>query len=240
MADFLTTTAVNFRLEELIKNASDRVILISPYLKINNRIRDLLEDKDRLKIDVRIIYGKSELHPEEVDWLRNLDYVRTSYCENLHAKCYLSEDCAIITSMNLYEFSQINNNEMGILVRRDEDASLYHEVYEEAQRLIRVSDEVKLTVEKVVKKEESDTPLEEVEDSGHKLTTSKLAKKVGLNTSAMEKQLCEMGFISEKDGKYQLTDKGVSLGAESKYSPYKKDYYFLWPESVSDMCSSSK
>ncbi|TOR05048.1 DNA repair protein, partial [Vibrio parahaemolyticus] len=50
MAKFLNTSATNYYLEELIKNASERLILISPFLKLNDRIRELLEDKDRLKI----------------------------------------------------------------------------------------------------------------------------------------------------------------------------------------------
>ena len=63
MAKFLNTSATNFFLEELIKNAKERLILISPYLRLNDRIKELLEDKDRLKIDIRIVYGKSDLHP---------------------------------------------------------------------------------------------------------------------------------------------------------------------------------
>ena len=104
MAKFLNTSATNYFLEELIKSASERLILISPFLKLNDRIKELLEDKNRLKIDVRIIYGKSELQPEEINWLRSLDYVRTSFCKNLHAKCYLNEQGCIVTSLNLYEF----------------------------------------------------------------------------------------------------------------------------------------
>ena len=47
MAKFLNTSATNYYLEELIKNASDRLILISPFLKLNDRIKELLEDKNR-------------------------------------------------------------------------------------------------------------------------------------------------------------------------------------------------
>ena len=57
------------------------------------------------------------------------------FVQNLHAKCYISESAAIITSMNLYEFSQQNNDEMGILVSHTEDAELYQEIYGEFQRL---------------------------------------------------------------------------------------------------------
>ena len=69
MAKFLNTSATNYLLEELIQNAQDRLILISPFLKLNDRMKELLADKNRLKIDVRIVYGKSELHPEEINWL---------------------------------------------------------------------------------------------------------------------------------------------------------------------------
>jgi phosphatidylserine/phosphatidylglycerophosphate/cardiolipin synthase-like enzyme len=151
LAKFLNTSATNYFLEELIKRASDRLILISPFLRLNDRIKELLQDKNRLKIDVRIVYGKNELHPEEINWLRELTFVRTSFCKNLHAKCYLNEETCIITSLNLYEFSQVNNNEMGIALSRSEDSELYREAYEEAQRIIRISDEVRMSLEKVSK-----------------------------------------------------------------------------------------
>ena len=79
MAKFLNTSGTTYYLEELIKNAQERLYLISPYLKLNDRVKELLEDKDRMKIDVRIVYGKSELQPSEAALLKNLNYVRTSY-----------------------------------------------------------------------------------------------------------------------------------------------------------------
>ena len=178
MAKFLNTSATNYFLEELIKSAKDRLILISPFLRLNDRIKELLEDKNRLKIDVRVVYGKSELQPGEISWLTALPYLRTSYCKNLHAKCYLNEELCIITSLNLYEFSQINNNEMGVLIQRSEDPELYKEAYEEAQRIIRISDEVRISVETVEKKSEPTTDVDE--QSADKLTTSKLAQKIGI------------------------------------------------------------
>ena len=58
MADFLSTTGVSYRLEEIIKSSMERLVLISPFLRVNDRIKELLEDKDRLKIDVRVILWK--------------------------------------------------------------------------------------------------------------------------------------------------------------------------------------
>ena len=149
MAEFLTTTGISHRLEEIIKNANERLVIISPYLRVNQRIKDLLEDKNRMKLDIRVVYGKNDLHPEESNWLESLTSIRTSFCQNLHAKCYLNENEALLTSMNLYAFSQANNDEMGIIVNREKDLKLYEDIKEESQRLVRISEEIRVTVARV-------------------------------------------------------------------------------------------
>jgi phosphatidylserine/phosphatidylglycerophosphate/cardiolipin synthase-like enzyme len=136
-------------LEQIIKDAKRQLILISPYLRINNRLRLALEDQDRFKIDIRVIYGKNDLQAEENNWLRSLSSIKASFVEHLHAKCYLNESEALVTSMNLYEFSQQHNEEMGILVRKEDDVDLYEKIYEEASRLIRSSKEYLIEVKEV-------------------------------------------------------------------------------------------
>lgn len=231
MAKFLNTSGTTYYLEELIKNAQERLYLISPYLKLNDRVKELLEDKDRMKIDVRIVYGKSELQPSEAAWLKNLNYVRTSYCPNLHAKCYVSEDACIITSLNLYEFSQVNNNEMGILLKRSEDGEVYQDAYSEAQRIIRISDEVKISVDVVEKEQVSqksqDTEIAKKYDT---LTVAKLAEKWGVTTEECNAKLCHAG-LQEIDGKfYRLTDTGKKAGGLIKKGRY--GYFIVWPDSL--------
>lgn len=147
MAEFLATEGVSHALAEIVKRAQERLVLISPYLRMNERIKELIEDKNRLKIDVRIVYGK-DLHPEENRWLRSMRSVSIISCKNLHAKCYLNENEALLTSMNLYEFSQVNNHEMGILVSRAEEPDLYGKIREESMRIIRISDERPVTTER--------------------------------------------------------------------------------------------
>lgn len=235
MAKFLNTSATNYFLEELIKDARDRLILISPYLKLNDRIKELLADKNRLKIDVRVVYGKSELQPFEISWLREQSYIRTSFCKNLHAKCYLNEELCIITSLNLYEFSQVNNNEMGILIRRSEDAELYREAYDEAQRIIRISDEVRISLERVAATEEAGADASEAQDeddeqAGGKLSTSKLAKKLGLRTTELTDRLLASGHLELRGDKPFLTPKGQEAGGEFRTTRYRS--YFLWPDSL--------
>ncbi|MFN3731388.1 phospholipase D family protein [Comamonas testosteroni] len=238
MAKFLNTSATNYFLEELIKGAKERLVLISPFLKLNDRIKELLEDKNRLKIDVRIVYGKSELQPQEIEWLKAQSYIRTSFCKNLHAKCYLNEESAIVTSLNLYEFSQINNNEMGILIRRDEDAELYKDTYEEAQRIIRISDEVRISMERVSAVEQeaistgasADSSDEEVSSNGTQtLSTSRIAAKHGMKTADWLTKAVEAKLLTVEGDRHYLTPRakqaGIEFVAKSRFGPY-----FLWPD----------
>ncbi len=242
MAKFLNSSGTTYHLEELIKNASDRLIIISPYLKLNERIKELLEDRNRLKIDIRIVYGKNDLHPEEINWLKNLTFIRTSFCKNLHAKCYLNENECIITSLNLYEFSQVNNNEMGVLIYRNEDAKLYADTYEEAQRIIRISDEVRMSLEKVTEPEHitNNTTRASISSQNNtpntassnetpnysKLTTAKLAKERGLKTTELNDKLLAAGYLQEQEGELLLTDAGRAAGGTSKRGKFGE--FCLW------------
>jgi phosphatidylserine/phosphatidylglycerophosphate/cardiolipin synthase-like enzyme len=228
MAKFLNTSATSYFLEDLIKTARDRLILISPFLKLNDRIKELLEDKNRLKIDVRVVYGKSELQPEEINWLKELSFIRTSFCKNLHAKCYMNEESCIVTSLNLYEFSQVNNNEMGVHMSRADDPELYRDAYDEAQRIIRISDEVRISLEKIDKS--SDGASEEPEQSTGKLPTSKMAQKLGLKTGVFVEKLTALGYVTIAADKPVITEMGKAAGGESRTG--RHGAYILWPESL--------
>ncbi len=157
MAKFLDTLGISNELGQIIKTAKEKLVIVSPYLQISDRFKEMLEDQDRMRIYIDLIYRTSKLQPQDSNWLKNLTSVRTRICKNLHAKCYLNESRALITSMNFYEFSQVNNEEMGISVSKEEDPQLYEDISREIQRLIRNNDEIKVSVEKVVKKEDNIT-----------------------------------------------------------------------------------
>jgi phosphatidylserine/phosphatidylglycerophosphate/cardiolipin synthase-like enzyme len=149
MAKFLNTTGISYHLEQLIGNTKDRLILVSPYLQLNERIKELIKNLTALKKDIRIIYRENKLAPDEVNWLDQQVGVRTSYCNNLHAKCYINDQEAIITSMNLYNFSQQNNNEIGVYITKAGDEELFNDTLKEIQRLLTISTEIRVSVQKV-------------------------------------------------------------------------------------------
>ena len=235
MAKFLDTTGVSYHLQQLINRASEKLVLISPYLKINERIKQSLEDKNLLKIDIRVIYGKNELQPDENNWLKSMTSIRASFCKDLHAKCYLNEREVIITSMNLYEFSQVNNNEMGIYVDKENDPELYKEIYEEAQRLIRISDEIIISVEKPVSKdltsEVKTTSTSFFKPSGKYLSTTALSKEIGIPAKDLFSKFEKLGLIRKDDfEEWELTKQGERMGGLMKSGQYGE--YIAWTENI--------
>ena len=117
---------------------------------------------------------------------------------------------------------------MGVLIRRSDDAELYKDAYEEAQRIIRISDEVRISLERVASEPESET---DTPESSGKLTSSKLAQKLGIKTNDLIDKLLAAGYLETKEGKPYLTEKGKTVGGEYRKSP-KFGPYFLWPESI--------
>lgn len=76
------------------------------------------------------------------------------------------------------------------------------------------------------------TPSLEVVDVVAKLTSSKLAAKLGFkNTQELIDQLVEKGFVEFVEGKPKLTAEGKAVGGEAKFSP-KFGAYFIWPNDL--------
>ena len=198
MAKFLNTTGVSYHLEELIKNTKDRLILISPYLQFHKRVKDHLENLNVQKTDIRIIYRENKLQVAESNWLEGQIGIRTSLCNSLHAKCYLNENEAIVTSMNLYSFSQQNNDEMGIYVTKKLDADLYNDISTEVQRLLTISEEIRVSVKTVDK---------EIEKKADK-TVAKIVKKKKKSNSKLltTKELSQLTGITSRKVNSWFTD----------------------------------
>lgn len=223
MAEFLDTTAISYHLERLLKTAKRRIVLISPYLKLRPRVRELIEDAVRLGVQVQIVYGKKE-KCDEVERLRIINRVTVTFCKNVHAKCYLNEEFGMVTSLNLYDFSQANNQEMGILFAKLTEPDLYQSVSQEALRIIRISGGIgEASIA-------SPSHVAEASPAYGKLTTAKLAENLGIQTTALFNKLIGSGYLELRDGgKHYLTPAGKSVGGEFRLG---KGPYFLWPPTL--------
>ena len=124
-------------------------------------------------------------------------------------------------------------DEMGILIQRSEDGQLYKDAYEEAQRIIRISDEVRISLERVASEPEAATQDDDKGADGangdDKLTSSKMSQKLGLKTAQFLDRAVTQGYLALDGDKHVMTPKGEKAGVEfvakSRFGPY-----FLWPQ----------
>jgi PLD-like domain len=239
MAKFLTTNGINYLVEEIIKTGKERVILVSPYLKLNARIKELLSDGYRPDVDVRIIYGKRDLDASERRWLGSVPHIRTSFCQNLHAKYYLNEHLCVIDSLNLHQFSQQNNNEMGVMIKRAADHQLYADVVGEVERLLRISESTHEDRENLVLESDSAAPQKEIPKDYAKLTTARLAACLGVKTRELADKLVGRGLVQIQNGHKKLTDNGKRAGGEEKFSA-TKGAFIVWPSDLQVCTKASR
>ena len=217
MAKFLTTQGTAYELEEIIIHATKWLILISPYLNISENFLQRLQDADKRKVKIIIVYGKDVLKLEEKRKLQELENLSLYYFKNLHAKCFLNEATMIITSMNMYEFSEKTNREMGVLIRKDNESD--QEVYEGAMR----------EVKSIIDSSKEDSVLTQPKlRSMNKVRTASV--ELSQPTSAKGGSLAKVGealvgflnAISEKDDAISKLREGYCIRC-GKNIPYNSD-----------------
>lgn len=161
MAKFINTRKAVSEIEDLIKNADAKLILISPYLKLSKDFKELLKYRNSKDKITTVIFGKQELNPDEMKFLQELRFVILKYNEDLHAKCYVNDSRMIITSLNLYEFSMANNKEMGVLIDKNDnvDSDLFNEALKEVEYIEQTSQRFELNFPKAITTKKPDNKL---------------------------------------------------------------------------------
>lgn len=139
MAKFINTTEISYQIEKLINEANKFIVLLSPYVSIHSRLRNVITAKlKKRNISFFIVCRIRDLKGGDSQWLKENERIKVIDCPNLHAKCYANEGTALVTSMNLYEYSAVNNIEFGFLVHMDEDIKNYFSILREIEQLISI------------------------------------------------------------------------------------------------------
>ncbi|GAA4839567.1 phospholipase D family protein [Algivirga pacifica] len=138
--EIISTLEISSQIERMLKERSEYLVLVTPYIKLLPRFKVLLEQGLKKIQKVIVIYRENELRIEEKSWLSQFNNVELYPVKNLHAKIYLNQSTALITSMNLYEYSQINNHEIGFFFSRTKDLSRYLAVLSQINIFLKSSD----------------------------------------------------------------------------------------------------
>lgn len=121
MSTFLTGKELEDKLTDIIWNAKKYIIIISPFIKLDKHVKDVLEKvKSSHEIHLFILFGKNEeykyksFNEEDFEFISDFKNVAILYNKDLHAKHYCNEKEGLITSLNLYGYSMVNNIEYGV------------------------------------------------------------------------------------------------------------------------------
>jgi len=139
MPEFLTTNKIIYNLENIILTAKKEITLVSPYLRLSQNIFNRLSEVDENGIIINFVYGKADITKDQSLLIGKLNNANLYFSQKLHAKCYFNEERAILTSLNLYEFSERDNLEMGILVSSFDDSVLFSEMVKEVRTIVKNS-----------------------------------------------------------------------------------------------------
>ncbi|MEX0981059.1 MAG: phospholipase D family protein [Bacteroidales bacterium] len=236
MAKFLNTRKAVSEIEDLIREANQRLILISPYLKLSKDFKELLTYRNSKDKITTVIFGKQELNPNEMKFLQGLRFVILKYNQDLHAKCYLNDEKMIITSLNLYEFSMNNNKEMGVLIDLNEEADkeLFNDAFKEIDFIDETSERFEFTsIPEEIKSEKEEIeakPKKEEPSNSKLLTTKELSQKTGISSRKVNAWFVDNKLMYKKEEDWFATKKGNELGAKQKEGAY--GMFIVWPEEI--------
>lgn len=145
MAKFLTTRGTIAEIENIINNAQKSIVLISPYVKIPLNLFQNIVSADKKGIHTIIICREKDLQSDVLEQFKQLKNVKVNFLDNIHAKCYFNEQSMVISSLNLYDFSEQSNVEIGVLLTIQDDKLAFTEGLQEAKRIFDVIKQQSLT-----------------------------------------------------------------------------------------------
>ncbi|MDR2009723.1 MAG: hypothetical protein LBQ22_04500 [Bacteroidales bacterium] len=108
----------------LINEANDFLIIVSPYVNFNNWDRIKIDIVNALRRNVNVNFYTRLDNENYKSWeqVENLGII-PKLVRNLHAKIYFNEKVGIVTSMNLLVSSNLNAIEFGAIYETEEELS---------------------------------------------------------------------------------------------------------------------
>ncbi|WP_291099362.1 MULTISPECIES: phospholipase D-like domain-containing protein [unclassified Flavobacterium] len=124
MPKFLNTKGLINWIPKIINETERALVIITPFMQLSDNIYNCLFNANKRGVETIIIYRENKLSDKDKTKLLALDNLNLMHHPNVHSKCYYNENYLLIASMNLYEYSEKNNREMGVLLHKidiDED-----------------------------------------------------------------------------------------------------------------------
>lgn len=123
MPRFLNTELLNEWIPKLISTAQKELVIVVPYIQLSAPVYNELQKADARGVKTVLIYRENKLLPAQKEKLTQLKNLNQFEHPTVHCKTFYNGDLLLIGSMNLYEHSENNNREMGVLFARSGEAA---------------------------------------------------------------------------------------------------------------------
>lgn len=125
--DFLTGKPLSDTIYDTLFKAEKELIIVSPYIQLGDYLKENIfkQHLNNSKLHILIGFGKNEENKErsfrrkEIEYFLEFPNITIVYIPQLHGKYYSNERQSVITSMNLLDYSLINNVEFGVLAEKN-------------------------------------------------------------------------------------------------------------------------
>jgi hypothetical protein len=205
----------------------------------------LLSKNDNPELEIIVVFGKNEddisksMSQEDFNFFKEFPNIEIRYEKRLHAKYFANEENAILTSMNLYGYSQDNNIEFGILTKKkgliggdniDDQAWKYFErVIIQSELLFKKKPQYKSTMFGLKEKyEDSSIEIDKFSDffSNKDGFNSNIKKRTSFRTEKKKPVIEYFGYCIRTGKKIAFNpDRPRSDEAYESWAKYKKEDY---------------
>lgn len=121
MSSFVTGDQLTKVVYNILFDAKERLLLMSPYIKLDSYFRKILDKHvANPSLEILVVFGKNSgqitrsISQEDLAYFTKFPNVTLVHAPALHAKYYGNEKEGVVTSINLYDYSFQNNIEFGV------------------------------------------------------------------------------------------------------------------------------
>lgn len=139
MATFLTATDSSAAIERVIRTARKELMLLSAYVIPRTIYLERLKDAAKKGVRITLVFGKRKMDDKVMALFKEVDNITIYYLDVLHAKCFVNETEAVVTSLNLLNGSEDKNREMGVRLEQSTDGPAYQECVDEVRSILSVA-----------------------------------------------------------------------------------------------------
>jgi hypothetical protein len=128
---------------------------------------------------------------------------------------------------------------MGIYVTKEGDEELYNDIRKEAERLLAISEEIRVSIKKIdknIEKQSEKTISEIVQNKDNSksklLTTKELSQLTGFSSRKTNSWFRDKKLMYKKEDDWITTKRGKEIGGIEKRGQYGQ--FVIWPQEIAE------